>query len=503
MSPIWWKERLSRFGADRCNRRKDKLYMRYSMLVYISKMGKTLLEAAEYLRAAPADALRTDIVENGRQMLAQIREVLEQYRDDLRSETPLKQLAKIENAWGKEDRNLGAQLRQLIQQLPRQVSYQVRAVFFAELGEKWDAMESVYEYMRDDLRFDPVIVRTPVGRVVERDGKREQEILYKDFLTPMGIPSLGYDQYDIAEDCPELAFISQPYESCTLEQFWPETIAKYSRLVYLPYFLPDKVEDGTVISLAQMPVYRFAWKVICPTEKQYKFYRRHSANQGANALLTGAPKTDPFVALYGKTLPLPSSWRCIEGKTVFLWNSWYDMNASSLRYFEALLEWFDAHQEDCALIWRPHPMTDAVTKLHYPDQYPSYQAMIKRVCDTRNAVLDLETSCATAFSISNAIISDYSSLLAQYLLLDKPALWMKGKNFHFTGEEFIEGKWMEQAENIDHILAFMDRCRNGEDRNAAFRSVIRRRDLYLADGHCGERICSVLWDSLRQEDDIL
>ena len=87
--------------------------MRYSMLVYISKMGKTLLEAAEYLRAAPADALRTEIVENGRQMLAQIREVLEQYRDDLRSETPLKQLAKIENAWGKEDRNLGAQLRQI------------------------------------------------------------------------------------------------------------------------------------------------------------------------------------------------------------------------------------------------------------------------------------------------------------------------------------------------------------------------------------------------------
>ena len=53
---------------------------------------------------------------------------------------------------------------------------QVRAVFFAELGEKWDAMESVYEYMREDSRFDPIIVRTPVGRVVERDGKREQPI---------------------------------------------------------------------------------------------------------------------------------------------------------------------------------------------------------------------------------------------------------------------------------------------------------------------------------------
>ena len=192
--------------------------MRYSMLVYISKMGRTLLEAAQYLRTAPEDALRTEITESGRQMLAQIREVLEHHRDDLRTEVPLVQLSEVESLWGSTNEALGAQLEQFIQGLPEQISYQVRAVFFAELGEKWDAMESVYEYMRDDPRFDPIVVRTPVGRVVERDGKREQEIIYKDFLTPMGIPALSYEQYNIEEDCPELAFISQPYENCSKVQ---------------------------------------------------------------------------------------------------------------------------------------------------------------------------------------------------------------------------------------------------------------------------------------------
>jgi len=118
-------------------------------------------------------------------------------------------------------------------------------------------MESVYEYMREDSRFDPIIVRTPVGRVVERDGKREQEIIYKDFLTPMGLPSLGYDAYSIEDDCPELAFISQPYESCTLEQFWPEYIAKYTRLVYLPYFLPAIVLKDYPTVLCQMRTISF------------------------------------------------------------------------------------------------------------------------------------------------------------------------------------------------------------------------------------------------------
>lgn len=478
--------------------------MRYSMLVYISKMGKTLLEAAEYLRAAPADALRTEIVENGRQMLAQIREVLEQYRDDLRSETPLKQLAKIENAWGKEDRNLEAQLRQLIQQLPRQVSYQVRAVFFAELGEKWDAMESVYEYMRDDPRFDPVIVRTPVGRVVERDGKREQEILYKDFLTPMGIPSLGYDQYDIAEDCPELAFISQPYESCTLEQFWPETIAKHSRLVYLPYFAPFSIYESAQEALCEMPVYRFAWKTIGSSERHYRYYRRHAVNGGANMLVTGIPKWDPTVALVARPAQPPAAWQeKIGGKKTFLWNSFYDFNGSSLPYFPDIYEWFQAHP-DCALIWRAHPMTDTVTKMYYPEQYyQRLQKYISLVEAAPNMVCDWEPSYSAAFSCSVAQISDLSSMMFQYLLLDKPVLYIKTSGRGKVSQEFIiDSCWMEQAENALDIKRFLDNIDQGIDANAELRAMVRQRDIPLADGQCGARVCNTLWDQLHKEDAI-
>lgn len=470
--------------------------MRYSMLVYITKMSRTLLEAAQYLRTAPEDDLRTSVLENGRQMLAQIRGVLEQ--GDLRSEGPRVRLAEIETLWGHENPQVEERLEQFIQTLPEEVNYQVRAVFFAELGEKWDAMESVYEYMRDDPRFDPVVVRTPVGRVVEQKGKRKQETIYRDFLTPMGIPSLGYDQYDIEADCPELAFTSQPYESCTMEQFWPETIAKYTRLVYLPYFLPDKVSSASVSSLSQLPVYRFAWKVICPNEKEYKFYCLHADNKGENALLMGIPKTDPLVRLTQHPVPLPKGWERLEGKRIILWNSWYDMNVSSLRFFDDLLEWFSKH-EDCGLIWRPHPMTDTVTKLYYPAQYSAYQKKLQRLHTTKNVVLDKEVSCMAAFSASNAMISDYSSLLPQYLLLDKPALWIKSPAFQFTGEEFIDSRWMEQGEDIGDVLAFMERIQNGEDTNAGQRGVIRKRDLPLADGQCGERLCNELLMALHKE----
>ena len=155
--------------------------MRYSMLAYITKMSQTLLEAAQYLCGAPEEGLREELLDNGRQMLAQIRAVLEQHRDDLRSEAPLDKLSEIEDSWQAQSDGLEAELEQFIRCLPNEITYQVRAVFFAELGEKWDAMQSAYEYMRDDPRFDPVVVRTPVGRVVNRNGKQKQEIIYRDF----------------------------------------------------------------------------------------------------------------------------------------------------------------------------------------------------------------------------------------------------------------------------------------------------------------------------------
>jgi len=471
------------------------------MLVYITKMNRTLLEAAQYLRNAPEGALRSELLDNGRQMLSQIQATLERHRSNLYSQVPLEQLEEIKMFWENGGKELEERLKQFIQELPGQVNYQVRAVFFAELGEKWDAMESVYEYMRDDPRFDPVVVRTPVGRVVERNGKREQEIIYKDFLTPMGIPSLEYGQYDIEEDCPELAFISQPYESCTLEQFWPENIAKHTRLVYVPYFLPSIVLNDYPFTLCQMPVYDKAWRVVGSNQKHHQYYRRHSHHGGANMIVTGVPKIDPIIRLREQGTPLPPGWECVNGKKTFLWNTWFDVGSSSLRFFDEIFAWFSSHP-DCALIWRPHPMTETVVKLYAPELYEAFQAHIRAVEAAPNMVIDREVSFRPAFAYSDAQFSDHSSMMQQYLLMDKPLLWFQNLSASMTGEELVGCGWMERAERADEIIAFLERIRCGEDQNAYLRKETVARDLPLADGRCGERVCEMVWQALHQEDGI-
>lgn len=474
--------------------------MRYSMLVTITNMAKTLLEAAQYLASAPAGDMRAELLDNGRQMIGQIKSVLERHSGDLRTTLPLERLWKIEQLWGGEDTvALEDALTELIRKMPEEISYQVRAVFFAELGEKWDAMESVYEYMRDDPRFDPVVVLTPVFRVVEQKGEQRQEIIYRDYLTPLGISFLHYNQYCLEEDCPELAFISQPYESCTVKDFWPETIAKYSRLVYLPYFLPSIVLKDYPSVLCQMPVYNVSWKVIGSGQKHYKYYQKYSRHGGANMLVTGVPKMDPVIKAKESGVPLPSGWECIRGKKVFLWNSWFDVNISSLRFFEEIFDWFQQHP-DCALIWRPHPMTEAVTKVYFPERTEYLLQCKERIKSAQNTVLDEETSFLAAFVYSDAQISDHSSMMQQYLPMDKPLLWVGIPAFGATGEEFISTRWMERADSAPEILHFLERIYQGTDPNKRLRKEIFLHDMPLIDGRCGERVCETLWEALHSED---
>jgi len=480
--------------------------MRYSMLVYLSKMVRTLMEAADYLDSAPADkTLREELSENGKQMISQIRSELMKHEQDLVSSQPLELIDEISRLWASGDKGVQGALDDLLQCLPKKTRYQVRAVFFTGLGSTWDAMQSVYEYMRDDPRFDPIVVLIPVFRQVQQDGVVKQKVTYVDYLTPMGIPFLEYTQYSLENDCPDVAFINQPYESTIPREFWPETIASQTRLVYLPYFPPFSIFEGSQAALCELPVYRYAWKVIGQSERHFRYYRKHAINGGGNMLVTGVPKWDPIIRLRDHPVPVPDAWqKAVAGRKVFLWNTFYIFSGSSIPYFEDIFQWFSEHQ-DCALIWRTHPMTDTVTKLYYPPEY--YQLLQKYIAMTDvapNMIFDRESSYEAAFCCSSAQISDLSSMMFQYLLLDKPVLYIETSGRGKVEEEFIiDSCWMHRARNASEILDFLNQTYNGVDDTSAVRESVRQRDMPLADGKCGERVCENVWTLMHLEDQMI
>ena len=195
---------------------------------------------------------------------------------------------------------------------------------------------------------------------------------------------------------------------------------------------------------------------------------------------------------------LPKGWEKLQNKKVVLWNSWYIYGGSSLCFFEDLFAWFERH-EDCALIWRPHPMTNVVTKLYDPEQYPRYCECLAKAENAANILVDHQTSCEAAFYFSNALISDESSMLDEYLFMDRPALWIQNSYLVEVEEGLISREWTEKAYSCEDIYRYLDAIRENKDYHKNLRAEVVKRDLPLSDGHCGQRVCDELWTALHLE----
>ena len=480
--------------------------MRFSRLAQLEEVCRTLLEAATYIQSS-SSSLCQELIQNGTRMLEEMDTFLSQSRSDLKNSLPIEQLRQVRSAWHMPlPDNMTEQLEQLRCSLIENITVQVRAVFFAELGGKWDSMESVYQYMRNDPRYDPVVVLTPIFRAKQINGKTETEVIYEDYLSKMGIPFLNYWEYDPEQDCPELAFTCQPYESVTLPEFWAANIAKYTRLVYLPYFIPHIINSTNKISLCNMPIHQYAWKVAGASEKFAQYYAKYNLHHGANLMLTGIPKMDYAVQLKNAPCVIPEAWRTkIYGRIPILWNTWFDGIASSLDLLAQMIPWFADHQQ-FALIWRPHPMSKAVMKLNQPERFIKLENMMGIVSSSDNMILDEGADLRSSFLCSSALISDYSAMMTQYLLLDKPVLWVQipgkslvDKDVESYSNWIVNTDWMERASSCNDVITFIEQIARGEDPTHRSRLDTYLQDLPFADGKAAERICNTLWDALFTE----
>ena len=132
-------------------------------------------------------------------------------------------------------------------------------------------------------------------------------------------------------------------------------------------------------------------------------------------------------------------------------------------------------------------MMGTVTKLYYPEQYyKRFCECISLIDHAPNMVVDRESSYQAAFSWSIAQISDLSSMMFQYLLLDKPVLYIKTDGRGKVNQSFfIDDCWMARANHAADIERFLERASQGIDDTAQIRKLVRQRDIPLADGFCG------------------
>lgn len=410
------------------------------------------------------------------------------------------------------NRNIGSLIDEFSVECRNNIEYKLRVLFVAELGGKWDSMDSVYQAFikRDDCDVDVVI--EPVFRQqTGADGVTRREVICEDFLTPMGIKNIPYQNYDIEKIAPDITFFSQPYESCTIPMFWPENISKFSRLVYLPYFNAttlNKKVSSAFDSFFLLNTQKYAWKIACQSETMKKYYEQYASEKGRNVVVTGLPKWDHPLKLNRENTPCPKEWsKKIKGRKVFLWNTHFNQPTQGIKILEQGMEFLKIFSEnkDAALIWRPHPLTETVVKVYYHSKLSAYKKMIRFISDSDNMVIDDNSTYDCSFVWSDALISDFSSLADLYLLLDKPIIYtspdnhLKTKINYSTDDDLFDFSKTMWACTLNEVKEFVTDVCSNNDIGAENRKYLISNYYKLSDGRAGERLTNTLINDLLSE----
>ncbi len=386
------------------------------------------------------------------------------------------------------------------------LKYKLRILFVAELGGKWDSMASVYQAFseRDDCDVD--VVLEPIFREVQySDGSTKREVIYNDWLTPLGINHIPYNCYDMISIRPDITFFSQPYESCTIPMFWPENMAKYTRVVYLPYYAAVIINKDSVEyeSFFLLNTQKHSWKIACQSDAMKALYKKHASREGENVVVSGLPKWDYAININSSKVCVPKEWdNKLQGKKVFLWNTHFSIGLSGSQLFtdkmDEFLNLFEEKQNEIALIWRPHPMLETIIEMYYSqDVYDCYWALKKRITDSSNMLIDNQESYELSFVCADAIISDYSSLMDQFMLMHKPALMLTNDlpkaRFDFAQNELFDYSKIEFADTLEKQKLFIEEiCNNKEDKYVVKQDNVIKQYFKLADGKCGKRLADLL-----------
>lgn len=488
--------------------------MKFSDYNQMLSLSNTVIEAVAYMMDNNSIELINDCVN----ATIEIETHLKLNTNSLKSTELLDDISdiksKLENIQSSDDlADIFNQYIDFNQKCPNLIKRTYKLLFAAELAGKWDSMSSVYEAAknRDDCVVDVVI--QPIFRSVNLpNGQNRTEVIYDDYLTPLGIKHTLYKNYSFEKEQPDITFISQPYESCTIDMFWPQNIANYSKVVYLPYYTALLLsKGGTIHSFFNSNTVKLAWKLACQSEKMAKFYNGITENRGKNVVVSGLPKWDPIINAYNQPILYPDSWNHkLEGKTVFLWNTHFSTDVSPSNLLKKGFEFIKIFKErkDIALIWRPHPMTETVIKTYVPERHKDFVRLKNTIERSENMVADFSTSILPAYHWANALISDYSSIIPQFLLFDNRPILMLVNNSIEEGlaeynglEELFDFNKIELASTISEQKTFIDNIVNGIDVKKDARKELINDYYYLADGKCGERFLNTILDDYIKEFD--
>lgn len=321
------------------------------------------------------------------------------------------------------------------------IKVRLEIVFCPYKASMWDSLESVWKAADEDPDCDAYVV--PIPYYDRNFDSSFREFHYEGGEFPDYVPIVSYKAYNFETRKPDAIYIHNPYDDGNLvtsvdPRYYSRELKKYTDcLVYIPYCVYDEPHNLTEQNALEFferyitPVMFHADWIIFQSENfSTTFIETISACTNtskniwnAKILSLGSPKYDKASSSVAR-LSIDETWRnkifCVDGtkKKVIFYNTSIGM---LLKYDEKMIDkissviaYFEQHQDNYLLLWRPHPLIEATIKAMRPDLWKRYQYIVEEYKRKDIGIYDDTPDYSVSFAVSDAYYGDFSSLVQLY-----------------------------------------------------------------------------------------
>lgn len=323
--------------------------------------------------------------------------------------------------------------------------------------------EALFAAMKKHPLFCPAFWIQDMPEITNRKVQREKRKLAREYAV---LHKHTYFESSTLEELreefnPDYVFAVQPYASTipfTIEQLQTE----------LPCMLPYAyctLADPTVY---KVPKVQNFYRYYVESEEIKREASPHMANGGKNLHALGLPLAEHMqIQLHDSVWP-----ESARNKKKIIWAPHWTINnlgttisvSCFLDIADSMLELADRFKNEVHFVFKPHPRL--IRSLY---EYPSWglnkaKAYYDAWRHGENTQLE-EGEYTALFQHSDAMIHDSSSFIKEYLLVNKPCLYLQREKVKatFNNSTLQALKCYQRAHNIENIESFILQIINGED----------------------------------------
>lgn len=341
----------------------------------------------------------------------------------------------------------------------------INLVFVCHRPSVWGSLKTVFEECNKDNKFNVTIVAIPNKKQLPEFGLSHEEYesegaeeFFKDY--PCRIIN-GYNYktkkwFDLTLLKPDYIFFQQPYNICKPNEYKSKKVSKYAKILYVHY-AANFIGGGVLEETYPLDFIKNVSMIFSADKYDKDLINSYLQwNQiKVKTKLTGFPRYDNL----DKYKNIDSkNWNFAKDKNKkrIIWTPRWCTNEGNCNFFaykDELLNYVSKNK-DIDFIFRPHPQ--AFAEWNATGELPEIEANdYKNKYETlENAKIDTRKEYLTTFYSSDIMITDISSIVAEYFLTGKPIIYCHKKDcFNDFSRKIAEGfYWVKNWEELENTI---------------------------------------------------